>query len=71
MRRDENDEFVVVINFSNRPITGKVEVTNGADFKSAQISGMPKTPGGDFPLSHLAGFEWRIYHRVLSHVLSH
>jgi len=66
-RLDANDEFVVVINFSNRPITGKVEVSNSADFKPVQISGMPKTSGGDFPVTHLAGFEWRIYHRVLPH----
>jgi cyclomaltodextrinase len=63
MRADENDEFVVVINFSNRPVTGRVEVKNSGEFKPVQISGMPKPPGNDFPLMHLGGFEWRIYHR--------
>ena len=42
MRLDGNDEFVVVINFSNRPVSRKVEVMNGGDFKPVQISGMPK-----------------------------
>ena len=65
MRLDENDEFVVVINFSNRPVSGRVEVKNSGEFKPVQISGMPKLPGDDFPLFHLGGFEWRIYHRVV------
>src|ERR1017187_4828147 len=64
-RLDENDEFVTVINFSNRPVTGRVEVENSGEFKPVQISGMPKLPGDDFPLFHLGGFEWRIYHRVV------
>jgi glycosidase len=67
MRLDGNDEFVVVINFSNRPITGKVEVMNSDGFKPVQISGMPKIPNGDFPLFHLGGFEWRVYHRIVPH----
>ena len=65
MRSDDQDEFVVVINFSNRPVTGRVEVKNSEEFKPVQISGMPKLPGNDFPLLHLGGFEWRIYHRVV------
>jgi glycosidase len=67
MRLDTDDEFVVVINFSSRPISGKVEVMNSGDFQPVQISGIPKPPGGDFPLFHLGGFEWRIYHRVVPH----
>jgi len=64
-RPDENDEFVTVINFSNRPIIGHVDVENSGEFKPVQIAGMPKLPGDDFPLFHLGGFEWRIYHRVV------
>ncbi len=67
MRQDGNDEFVVVINFSNRPVSGKVEVMNSGDFKPVQISGMSKWSGGDFPSFHLGAFEWRIYHRTVSH----
>ncbi len=65
MRLDENDEFVVVINFSNRPIIGRVDVENSGEFKPVQISGMPKPPADDFPVFHLGGFEWRIYHRAV------
>lgn len=67
MRLDANDEFVVVINFSDRPVSGKVEVMNNGDFQPVQISGIPKPPANDFPAFHLGGFEWRIYHRVVPH----
>ena len=59
MRLDQNDEFVVVINFSNRRLVGKVEVMNSGGFK--QI--LPETESGGFPLYSLNGFEYRIYHR--------
>jgi cyclomaltodextrinase / maltogenic alpha-amylase / neopullulanase len=64
-RADEKDEFVVVINFSNRPVNGQVEVGNGDDFEPVRIAGMPPAPNGDFPSFHLGGFDWRIYQRGL------
>jgi cyclomaltodextrinase / maltogenic alpha-amylase / neopullulanase len=64
MRLDEKDEFVIVINFSNRPETGWVEVAHDREFKPVRISGMPEAPAEGFPLYRLNGFEWRIYHRV-------
>jgi glycosidase len=67
MRLDANDEFVAVINFSDRPVSGQVEVMNSGDFKPVQISGTPKPPAGDFPIFHLGAFEWRIYHRTVPH----
>jgi glycosidase len=65
MRLDNKDEFVIVINFSNRPVTGWVETMHDGDFKPVQISGMPEVPQHGFPLFRLNGFEWRIYHRVV------
>ena len=65
MRSDENDEFVVVINFSNRPVTGSVKLENGQDFQPVKISGLPDAHDSSLPLFHLNGFEWRIYHRIL------
>ena len=67
MRLDGNDEFVVVINFSNRPVTGKVEVMNSKDFRLLEISGQPKGLDGQFPLFDLGPFDWRIYHRTVPH----
>ena len=63
LRPDSKNEFVVVINFSNRPLTAKVDVPQAADFKAVPISGVPNPPANDFPQLHLKGFEWRIYHR--------
>lgn len=65
MRLDGKDEFVVMVNLSNRPMTGFVEVQNAAQFKAVKISGVPETSNNGFPLFHLNGFEWRIYHRAV------
>lgn len=63
MRLDERDEFVVVINFSNRPRVGAVEVMHDQEFKPVKLDGLPETPVAGFPLFKLGGYEWRIYHR--------
>ncbi|HVM48259.1 MAG TPA: alpha-amylase family glycosyl hydrolase [Candidatus Acidoferrum sp.] len=67
MRADRSDEFVVLINFSNRPINGSVEVTNDQGFQPMRISGLPAPHANGFPQFRLNGFEWRIYHRSLRH----
>jgi glycosidase len=64
-RADETNEFVVVINFSNRPMNGEVEVTGSEEFKPVPIAGMPQVPNQDFPSVHLGAFDWRIYERSL------
>ncbi len=64
-RTDDQNAFVVVINFSNRPVSGQVAVNNSADFKPVAIAGMPRIENQDFPAVHLGGFEWRIYKRNL------
>ena len=63
MRLDGKDEFVVLINFSNRPIIGSVEVMHDQEFKPVRIAGLPETPSTGFPLFRLKGFEWRVYLR--------
>jgi glycosidase len=65
MRADEQNEFVTVVNFSNRPITGWVEVMHDQEFKPEHINGMKESPQNSFPLFRLGGFEWRIYRRSL------
>jgi hypothetical protein len=54
-----------VINFSNRPITGWVEVLHDREFKPVKLAGMPEPPADSFPLFRLNGFDWRIYHRAV------
>ncbi len=64
-RADESQELVVVINFSNRPLNGQVEVGDSQEFKPVRIAGTPAARDGDFPSVHLGGFEWRVYQRNL------
>jgi glycosidase len=65
MRLDDEDEFVVVINFSNRPKVGWLEVQHQRDFKPVKLTGLPDSAENELPLFRLNGFEWRIYHRAV------
>jgi len=65
MRLDGKDEFVVVVNLSNRPVIGWVEVLHDREFRPVKVAGMPDSHAAGFPLFRLNGFEWRIYHRVV------
>jgi cyclomaltodextrinase / maltogenic alpha-amylase / neopullulanase len=67
-RADGTNEFVVVINLSNRPSNGQVKVESSQEFKPVEISGLPPAPNQDFPSVHLGGFDWRIYQRTLASV---
>lgn len=67
LRSDGNDEFLVLINWSNRPLSGKVDVAQDVEFVPLKFSGMPDVPAGGLSLVRLQGFEWRIYHRTISH----
>jgi glycosidase len=64
MRLDNKDEFVVIVNFSNRPVSGTVEVLHAKDFKPVNVAGVPRVVSGVSKFD-LNGFEWRIYHRAL------
>jgi cyclomaltodextrinase / maltogenic alpha-amylase / neopullulanase len=66
MRQDITNQFVVLINFSNRALTGKVEVKNGDDFKPMHIPGLHDRPVGSLSRFHLNGFGWRIFHRPVA-----
>jgi glycosidase len=66
MRRDAKAEFVVVINFSNRPVVGWVEVMHDKEFKQLKVAGATDASDGGLPLFRLGGFDWRIYHRSIA-----
>ena len=63
LRADDKDELLVVINFSNRPLTGKVDLKDVSGFVPVRISGVLDSDSGPLPTLHLNSFEWRIYHR--------
>jgi glycosidase len=65
LRMDEKDEFVVVINLSNRAVVGSVDVMHADQFKPVRIAGAPEVTANGFPLFRLNAFEWRIYHRAV------
>ena len=65
MRLDARNEFVIAINFSNRPLVGWVEVMHDQEFKPLKIKGMQEASPSSLPLFRLNGFEWRIYQRTV------
>src|SRR5208283_3972306 len=65
MRADDQDQFVVVINFSNRPLDVNIQDQISKGFEPIHIDGIPAPPADNLPRLHLNGFEWRIYHRVV------
>ena len=64
LRADDKDEFLVAINFSNRPLDGKVDLKDSAGFTPVKISRLQNSDNTPLPTVHLNGFEWRIYHRA-------
>jgi len=64
IRADDKDEFLVVINFSNQPLTAKLDAENCNGFSPLKISGYEDADDGPLPSIHLEGFQWRIYHRT-------
>ncbi len=63
LRADDKDELLVVINFSNRPVTGRIDLKDTEGFVSVRIPGIKDSDHSPLPAFHLNGFEWRIYHR--------
>jgi glycosidase len=66
VRADGKDEFLVAINFSNRPLQGTVDLQEAAGFAPVRIGGRPSSENSPLPALHLNGFEWRIYHRAIN-----
>ena len=68
IRADDKDELLVVINFSNRPLTAKVDSQTLTGFSPVKISGHHDANDGPLPSVRLDGFQWRIYHRAVNAV---
>jgi len=63
IRSDAQEDFLIAINFCNRPIAGSVEVPHAEGFKLIKLAGMSDSGPGNLPSLKLNGFDWRIYHR--------
>jgi cyclomaltodextrinase len=68
VRATDKDEFLVAINFANRPLDANVELKETNGFVPVKISGLQSSQNNSLPAIHLNGFEWRIYHRNLNSV---
>ena len=66
LRRDDKDEYVVVINFSDRPVMGTLQVENALEFKPMPDFCQPAVSTDDLVHCQLDGFGWRIYHRAVT-----
>jgi cyclomaltodextrinase / maltogenic alpha-amylase / neopullulanase len=66
LRRDTNDEFLVLINLSSRWATGSVTLATEKGFEPVKISGLPEPLDTPLPEFRLNGYGWFIYHRTLS-----
>jgi cyclomaltodextrinase / maltogenic alpha-amylase / neopullulanase len=64
LRADDKDELLVVINFSNHPLAGKVDFKNVDGFVPLKITGVQSSLDGPLPMIQLNQYEWRIYHRA-------
>jgi len=70
VRSDDKEEFLVVINFSNRGSSGKMDVAHAGEFQPEKLSGTSSSHANP-PALRLNGFEWRIYRRAISEVAEH
>jgi glycosidase len=64
LRADDKDEFLVAVNFSNRPVAGKLELKNAGGFSAVKINGMDDVNGASLPAIRLPAYGWVIYHRA-------
>lgn len=61
VRRDEQEEFLVVINFSNRPVEVQVQGLTGKEYREIEFGEDFKNASGHPHRIQLPGFGWGIY----------
>jgi glycosidase len=64
LRKDDKDEFLVLINLASDRATGSVELENADGFELVKISGQATPVDPALPAFSLNGYEWSIYHRA-------
>ncbi|HXB59943.1 MAG TPA: alpha-amylase family glycosyl hydrolase [Candidatus Acidoferrales bacterium] len=66
VRRDDNDEFLVLINFSNGEVTGSINgLDNPDDFKPISIGDQPAPVDTTLPDFKLESYSWCVFQRSL------
>jgi glycosidase len=64
IRQDDHEEFLVLINLSNRSVNGSVDNLDAAAFKPVNLCGVTDAAAGDLPRFHLDAFGWRVFQRA-------
>ncbi len=65
LRKDQKDEFLVLINLTSHRATGSVELSNAEGFEPVKISDRPVPVDPLLSGFSLNGYEWFIYHRTI------
>jgi glycosidase len=65
LRRDANEEFLVLINLSSRRVAASVTVPEAGGFEPVKIAGRAAPVDIVLPDFHLGGYGWFIYHRTV------
>lgn len=65
LRKDEKDEFLVLINFSSGVVTGSVSLEDADGFEPVSISDEPHPIDTSLPDFKLNGYGWFIFHRAI------
>jgi glycosidase len=66
LRQGSKDEYLILINLSNRKVTASVELPEVAGFEPVKIAGRADPVDIVLPEFHLNGFGWFIYHRSMA-----
>lgn len=65
-RRDEKDEFLIMINFSSVEVQGSLDMPNANGFEPVSIGDQPVPIDTSLPAFKLKGYGWYIFHRSVA-----
>jgi len=63
LRRDDKDEFLVLINFSSDEVQGSISMQNANSFEPVSIGDQPIPIDASLPDFKLKGYGWYVFHR--------
>ena len=64
LRTDGHEEFLVLVNLSNRNVSGVVDLKHAGGFELVHLKGTDAFQENGLPAFRLNGFGWRIYRRA-------
>ena len=64
LRRDQKDEFLVLINLSGCRVSGSIQLPDADGFEPVKISGEATPVDVHLPDFNLGGYNWYVFHRA-------